>query len=157
MKNFVEPSHAYYKHFEASESFRQFKPSSITKTKTMNNKHNIRRNSANELYNVYSVAQDLHDYKEEYQFTEGINDMINFEDCLWLFDLILEEQPHSDSETQVWTLKRVLPHSFTLTCKNKAGQKLAEIKNIEASFYFDDLIVIKKDKLFCLPVEENIY
>lgn len=157
MKNFVEPANGYYSHFEKPETFRQFKSPSATKTKIMNNKHNIRRNSANDLYNVYSSPQDLHEYKNEYLFTEGINDLANFEDCFWLLDMILDEQHNLNSETQIWTLKSVLPHSFTLTCKSKDGQKLVEIKNLEADFYFDDLIIIKKDKLFCLPVEESIY
>ncbi|ASK31336.1 hypothetical protein CEY12_15025 [Chryseobacterium sp. T16E-39] len=157
MKNFTESTSAFYNHFETTGTFHTPSSPSVLKSKTMSNKHHLRRNSANELYDVYSYSQDLHDYKDGYKLTEGINDLVTFEDCSWLFEMILDEQLNLNSENQIWILKRTIPNSFTLTCKNKSGHKLAEIKNLEANFYFDDLTVIKKDKLFCLPTEENLY
>ncbi|ASW75267.1 hypothetical protein IQ37_19225 [Chryseobacterium piperi] len=115
------------------------------------------RTSANDLYNVYLVPEELHGYKDGYEFTEGVYDITTYENCLWLFDLILDQKTDADPETQIWCLKRMKQDFFMLTCKNKEGRKCAEIKNVEACFYFDDLTIIKKGKLFCLPIEENIY
>lgn len=157
MKNFTESANAYYNHFETSGAFHVSQISPVLKTKIMSHKNSYRRSSANDLYNVYLFHQELHDYEKEYKFTEGVNDVVNFEDCFWLIDLILDQQINLNSEIQIWHIGRVQQNSFTLTCKNKEGHKLAEIGNLQTGFYFDDLTIIKKDNVFCLPIEENIY
>ncbi|MBK1894652.1 DUF6876 family protein [Chryseobacterium paridis] len=120
-------------------------------------KNNIRRNSANDLYNVYSGSVELLDYKNDYKFTEGINDIANFENCLWLFDIILDEQANLNSDVQIWHLGRVIQDSFTLICKNESGHRIAQVQNLQKDFYFDDITIIKKDNVFCLPNEQNNY
>jgi hypothetical protein len=157
MKNFAEPTNAYYNHFKTPETFHEFQSPSAVKTKIMNNRNNSRRNFANDLYDVYSTPTDLHDYKDGYKLTEGIYDLANYEDCLWLFDLILDQQIDLNPEKQIWFFTRTQQNFFTLLCKNKEGNKLAEVENVQANFYFDDLTIIKKDQLFCLPIEEKIY
>ncbi|MBT2621583.1 DUF6876 family protein [Chryseobacterium sp. ISL-6] len=157
MKNFTEPTSAYYNNFKTPETFRKYKSPSALKTKIMTNRNSSRRNFANDLYDVYSVPQDLHDYKDGYKFTEGIYDLTNYEDCLWLLDLILDQQIDLNPEFQIWYFTRTHQNSFTLVCKNKEGNKIAETENVQANFYFDDVTIIKKDQLFCLPIEEKNY
>ena len=155
MRNYLESATDYYNHIETPGTFHKFQP--VSKTKIMDNKNSSRRSSANDLYDVYSVPQKLHDYENGYKFTEGVYDIATYEDCFWLLDLILDHQINLNFENQIWHFKRTHQESFTLTCKNKEGYKLAEIENLQTNFYFDDLTIIKKDKMFCLPIEESMY
>ncbi|MET3034848.1 DUF6876 family protein [Chryseobacterium sp. NRRL B-14859] len=123
------------------------------------NKHNKVKNSANELYDIYTFPNKLHGYKNGYQITEGVNDIAVYENCFWLLDLILEQQlfPELDYDIQNWKLERIGDDLFNLSCSYENGEIVEEIKGLEVDFYFDDLKIVKKGNIFCLPIEKEFY
>lgn len=117
----------------------------------------MNRTSANDLYDIYLVPQLFHKYKNGFKLTEGVYDIVNYESCTWLIDKILEQQYSFDFKIEIWVLSRVDNDEFTLTGKNKLGFEFIVLENLISDFYFDDLTIIKKDKIFCLPIEESLY
>jgi len=120
-------------------------------------KRNKKRNSANTLYDAYKAAEDLYEYKQGYKLTKGIFDVSSEEDCTWLLEIILNEQPNLSCEIQHWHFKRVEGNTFTLYCKDEDGNVLTEVNDISIRFYFDDLFLIVKKNLLCLPIEYKMY
>ncbi|MCT2409973.1 hypothetical protein NZD88_20655 [Chryseobacterium antibioticum] len=124
----------------------------------MMNKHNSKiRNSANDLYNIYTSREKLHEYKNGFKLTEGIYDIAVYEDCFSLIDLILEQQCGPKLEIQIWELIRREENAFNLTCSNVRNEILYEKNNLRIDFYFDYLQIFKIGKLLCLPIEKDIY
>jgi len=118
-------------------------------TKTSN------RTSANDLYDIYLEPEELHIYKNKFKLTEGINDIAYYENCYWVIDQICLHKKNFNLE--IWELSRNQNEIFTLMGKSQLGIVFVEIKNLQSDFYFDNLIILKKDKLLCLPLEENLY
>ncbi|PWN59949.1 DUF6876 family protein [Chryseobacterium oncorhynchi] len=83
----------------------------------------------------------------------------NNEDCYWLLDLIflLQEYIVYHSEIQAWELIRVSDNSFNLSWSNEKREIIFENNDMNVSFYFDYLKIIKKGNLLCLPIEESLY
>ncbi|PTT36911.1 hypothetical protein DBR28_10435, partial [Chryseobacterium sp. HMWF028] len=71
----------------------------------MNKKRN-NRTFTNELYNIYSDPQILHNYKNGYKFTKVIYDIVNSENCIWLIELILDQKHSFDFKIEIWHLSR---------------------------------------------------
>lgn len=113
------------------------------------------RTSANDLYDIYLEPMKLLFYKRDFVVTEGINDIAYYENCYLVLDLICNHKKNYCLE--IWEFSRIENKMFSLTGKNLEGKIFVEIKNIQSDFYFDDLIIIKKGKLLCLPIEENLY
>ncbi|WP_312900079.1 DUF6876 family protein [Chryseobacterium taichungense] len=120
-------------------------------------KRNKKRNSANTLYDAYKAAEDLYDYKEGYKLSKGIFDVSNEEDCKWLLEIILNEQSSLYCEFQYWHLKRIEGSTFMLYCTDEEGNVLTEINDISINFFFDDLFLLVKKNLLCLPIESKMY
>lgn len=117
------------------------------------------KNSANELYDVYTSKQNLHEYKNGYKITEGIFDLATYEDCFWLLDLIFLFQEYIvyHSDLQSWELNRIDGNSFTLSWINDKNEVIFENNDMNISFYFDYVRIIKKGNLLCLPIEQELY
>lgn len=120
-------------------------------------KRNKKRNSANTLYDAYKAVEDLYDFKGGYKLSKGIFDVSSGEDCDWLLEIILDEQSKLFCETQYWHLKRVESNTFMLYCKDEDGNVLTEINDISINFFFDDLFLVVKKNLLCLPIESKMY
>ncbi|WP_346985016.1 DUF6876 family protein [Chryseobacterium sp. POE27] len=129
----------------------------IKKTSFMSIKRAKKRNSANTLYDMYKSAEDLYRFKEGYSLTQGVFDLISGEDCDWLLDLIVDEQSKLNCDIQNWHLKRIEGENFALLCSNEDGEVINQINDISLRFYFDDLFLVVKKKLICLPIESKIY
>lgn len=123
----------------------------------MSIKRNKKRNSVNTLYDSYTSTEELFEFKEGYKLTKGIVDVSNEEDCDWLLEIILEEQPKLDCEIQHWHLKRIEGSMFRLYCTDQSGVVLTEVNDISIPFYFDDLFLLVKKNLLCLPIESKMY
>jgi len=123
----------------------------------MSIKRNKKRNSVNTLYDSYTSTEELFEFKEGYKLTKGIVDVSNEEDCSWLLEIILEEQPKLNCETQHWHFKRVEGSVFRLYCTDEKGVILTEKNDISIPFYFDDLFLLVKKNLLCLPIESKMY
>lgn len=117
------------------------------------------KNSANDLYDVYTSPDRLYEYKKGHKITEGINNVAVYENCFWLLDLILNQQEHPslDCEVQNWELQRIENGLFDLSCSRENKMVIHEVKGLEIGFYFDDLRITKKGNLFCLPMEKELY
>lgn len=113
------------------------------------------RSSANFLYDYFTVPEKLHEYHNGYYLSEGINEIALYENCYFVLDLICNHK--LNFEIEIWHFARYTQDLFFLTGKNKNDIIFVEIKNLQSDFYFDDLIILKKGKLLCLPIEENIY
>lgn len=113
------------------------------------------RTSANDLYNVYTVPEKLIQYKDGFHLTEGIYDIADNENCFSVLDMICRHK--RNFEVEIWEFKRHTQNLFILTGKDQSGYKFVEIPKLESDFYFDDLTLLKKGKLLCLPIEENMY
>lgn len=113
------------------------------------------RTSANDLYDFYNTPEKLINYKNGFHLTKGIYDIANDENCFLILDMICRHK--KNFEIEIWKFKRDIQNQFILTGKNKSGYKFVEIPNLESDFYFDDLTILKKGKIICLPIEENIY
>lgn len=122
---------------------------------TMMNTKTSNRTSANDLYDIYLEPEELHIYKNKFKLTEGINDIAYYENCYWVIDQICLHKKNFNLE--IWELSRNQNEIFTLMGKSQLGIVFVEIKNLQSDFYFDNLIILKKDKLLCLPLEENLY
>lgn len=129
----------------------------IKKTNFMRIKRAKKRNSANTLYDMYKSVEDVYDFKAGYHISQGVFDLTNGEDCDWLLELIVQEQSRLNTEVQNWHLKRIEGENFALYCTNENGEILSEVQDISLRFYFDDLYLLVKKNLICLPVESNIY
>jgi len=114
-----------------------------------------KRTSANDLYNHYTVRENLIKYENGFYVTEGINDIALYENCFWLIDIICHHKINFDIE--FWKFSRENNNKFLLSATNKRDSKFVELQNLESDFYFDDLTIIKKGKLLCLPIEDYIY
>lgn len=112
------------------------------------------RSSVNDLYDFYIVPEKLIKYKDFY-FTEGIYNIANDENCFLILDIICHQKKNFN--TEIWNFSRDNDNLFSLTGKSKQGFTFTEILNVESDFYFDDFTIIKKEKLLCLPSEENLY
>lgn len=129
----------------------------IKKTNFMRIKRAKKRNSANTLYDMYKSVEDIYDFKGDYHISQGVFDLINGEDCDWLLDLIVDQQSKLSCDIQNWHLKRIEGENFALLCSNEDGQVINQINDISLRFYFDDLFLLVKKKLICLPIESKIY
>ncbi|WP_442780867.1 DUF6876 family protein [Chryseobacterium sp. SL1] len=107
------------------------------------------------MYDIYTVTEKLIKYKSTFNLTQGINDIVLYEDCFWFIDIICHHKINFDVE--LWELRREKGNLFTITGKNKLQIKFVELHNIQSDFYFDDLTIVKKGKLLCLPIEESMY
>lgn len=114
-----------------------------------------KRTSANDLYDNYLEPEELHTYKNNFKLTDGIKEVAYYENCFWVIDLICHHKKNFSLE--IWEFGRIDNEIFTLTGKNETGDVFVEIKNLQSDFYFDDFIIIKRDKLLCLPIEVSIY
>lgn len=114
----------------------------------------VNRSSANFLYDYFTVPEKLHKY-HNYSLTEGINELSINENCFWLIDIICHHKINFDIE--VWKFSREKGNIFLLTGINMQDIKFVEFSNLESDFYFDDLTILKKRKLLCLPIEADIY
>jgi len=123
----------------------------------MSIKRNKKRNSVNTLYDSYTSTEELFEFKEGYKLTKGIADVSTEEDCSWLLEIILEEQPKINCETQHWHFKRLQGNVFRLYCTDEDGVLLTEKNDISIPFYFDDLFLLVKKNLLCLPIESKMY
>nr|WP_315030394.1 DUF6876 family protein [uncultured Chryseobacterium sp.] len=125
----------------------------------ISNKHNKIKNSANDLYDIYTFPDSLYEYKEGHKITEGINNVAVYENCFWLLDLILNQQEHPglDCEIQNWELLKIQDGLFDLICSHENERIIHEIKGLQIGFYFDDFRIMKKGNLFCLPIEKELY
>lgn len=124
----------------------------------MNTKKNSKlKNSANSLYDIYVTPMQLHDYNKKIKLSEGVYDIASYENCFWLIDLILEEGPTLDTRLLTFELERVKDDHFSLTCSFENGKLLYRQGNLNVNFYFDYLKILKKGKILCLPIEENLY
>ncbi|ASE63478.1 hypothetical protein EGY07_19700 [Chryseobacterium indologenes] len=125
----------------------------------ISNKHNKIKNSANDLYDIYTFPDSLHEYKEGHKITEGINNVAVYENCFWLLDLILNQQVHPglDCEVQNWELQRIEDGLFDLSCSYENDITIHKVKGLEVGFYFDDFRIMKKGNIFCLPIEKELY
>ena len=113
------------------------------------------RTSANDLYNVYTITEKLIQYKDGFYLTEGIYDLAYNENCFSVLDMICRHK--RNFEVEIWEFKRDIQNLFILTGKNKPGYEFVKISKLESDFYFDDFTLLKKGKLLCLPIEENMY
>ncbi|REC48894.1 DUF6876 family protein [Chryseobacterium pennipullorum] len=123
------------------------------------NKHYKIKNSANDLYDIYTFADTLYEYKEGYKITEGINNVAVNENCFWLLDLIVnqQEQPGLDCEVQNWELQRIEDGLFDLICSRENEVTIHKVKGLDVRFYFDDFRMMKKGNILCLPIEKELY
>ena len=113
------------------------------------------RTSANYLYDLYTTREKLINYKNGFCLTQGINDIIDDENCSFILDIICRQK--QNFQIEIWEFSRYNGNIFTLSGKSIQRLNFVEISNLESDFYFDDLIILKKGKLICLPIEENIY
>lgn len=113
------------------------------------------RSSANELYDFYKYPQKLIKYKYGFKITEGINEIGNDENIFSILDIICRHK--KNFEVEIWEFKRDRSNLFSLTGKDKFRTEFIQIPDLEFDFYFDDLVILKKGKLVCLPIEENLY
>lgn len=116
---------------------------------------NKNKSSANDLYDYFDIPEKLIKYKNGFNLTEGINEIGHYENCFWLIDIICHQKKYFDVE--LWKFTRDRENLFTLTGKNKLEYIFVELHNLESNFYFDNLTILKKGKLLCLPIEEDIY
>lgn len=114
-----------------------------------------RRNSANELYDNYTFPQKLIHYHNGFHITEGIYDIVHNENFSQIIDIICQHK--KNFETEIWKFSRQNQNKFILMGSNTTNVQFIQLENIEADFYFDDLVLLKKNKLICLPIEENLY
>ncbi|WP_409515138.1 DUF6876 family protein [Chryseobacterium sp.] len=114
-----------------------------------------RRNSANELYDNYTFPQKLIQYRNGIHITEGIYDIVHNENFSQIIDIICRHK--KNFEVEIWKFSRQHENRFTLMASNTLNIPFLKLENIEVDFYFDDLILIKKNRLICLPIEENLY
>ncbi|AZA81604.1 hypothetical protein C1637_03260 [Chryseobacterium lactis] len=123
------------------------------------NKHYKIKNSANDLYDIYTFPDKLYEYKEGYKITEGINNIAEYENCFWLLDLIVNQQEHPelDCEVQNWELQKIEDGLFDLSCSHENEHVIHEVKGLQKGFYFDDFRIMKKGNIFCLPIEKELY
>lgn len=113
------------------------------------------RTSVNDLYDNYLEPEELHNYKRSFKLSEGINEIAYYENCYWVIDLICHHK--NKFSLEIWEFCRIENEIFTLKGKDKSGEVFVEIENLQSDFYFDDFVIVKKDKLLCLPIEQNIY
>lgn len=113
------------------------------------------RSSANSLYDFYKYPVDLIKYKNGFKITQGIYDMANEENWFPFLDIICFHE--KKFKTEIWQFSRENDHLFTLTGNSEENIMFTEIQDLESDFFFDELTLIKKGKLICLPIEENIY
>lgn len=123
----------------------------------MSIKRNKKRNSVNTLYDSYTSTEELFEFKKGYKLTKGIVDVSTEEDCDWLLELILEEQSKLNCDVQNWHLKRIEGNLFMLYCTDQNGVVLTEVNDLSIRFYFDDLFLLVKNNLLCLPIESKMY
>lgn len=114
-----------------------------------------KRSSANELYDMFIVPEKLIPYRNGFNITEGVNEIGFYENCFDILDIICNHKVNYEIEW--WEFSRDHDNLFSLKAKNKQGEIFVDIKNLQSEFYFDDLVIIKRGKLLCLPIEENIY
>lgn len=113
------------------------------------------RNSANSLYNFYKYPVDLIPYKNGFNITEGIHDMASEENWFYFLDIICFHEKRFKTET--WQFSRENDNLFILAGYSETEVQFTKIPNLEFDFFFDDLTIVKKEKLICLPVEKDIY
>lgn len=113
------------------------------------------RSSAHSLYDFYKYPIDLIQYKNGYKITQGIQDVIDDEDIEPVIKIIIKHK--INYKVEVWEFSRTDQNLFTLSAKNEAGLKFLEIANLESDFFFDDISIIKRQKLLCLPMEKELY
>ncbi|MCY1692710.1 hypothetical protein OVA29_21585 [Exiguobacterium sp. SL14] len=75
--------------------------------------------------------------------------------AFWLIDIICYHKINFDIE--IWKFSREKGNIFLLIGTNELDFKFVEFQNLESDFYFDDLIIVKKRNLLCLPIEVDIY
>ena len=113
------------------------------------------RSSANELYDYYLYPEELIKYKFGFNISEGINEVGREENIFAILDIICRHK--KNFETEAWEFTRDGENLFTLIGKDRFGTEFVKIPKIKSDFFFDDLNLIKKGKLLCLPIEENLY
>ena len=113
------------------------------------------RSSANSLYDFYKYPTDLIPYKNGFNITEGIHDMTCEENWFYFLDMICFHKKRFKKE--IWQFSRENDNVFTLTGNSERNVQFTEIPDLESDFFFDDFTLVKKEKLICLPVEEDIY
>jgi len=114
------------------------------------------RSSVNNLYDMYSYPEKLIKHKSGFNLTQGIYDVVFDENIEFILNIITQHKKNSNFET--WHFCREqYENKFSLTGRNKLGNKFLEIPNIVSDFYFDDFVIIKKETLLCLPIEEKLY
>ncbi|WP_419871058.1 DUF6876 family protein [Chryseobacterium sp. CT-SW4] len=124
----------------------------------MSNKRNSNiKNSANDLYDIYTTEKQLYEYKMGIKLSEGVNDIATYEDCFWLIDLIYKDQPKLNSQPLIYELEKVEENNFTLKCFYENGVVVSEQNNLKVSFYFEYLQIVRKGKILCLPIENSLY
>ncbi len=113
------------------------------------------RSSANNLYDFYKYPLDLIKYKNSFKITQGIQDILLEEDIEPIIKMIINHK--RIFKVEVWKFSRSGQNLFTLSAKNKSGLQFVDIPNLTSGFFFDDICIIKKSQLLCLPVEEELY
>lgn len=121
------------------------------------NKKGKMKNSANDLYDIYTIGKQLYEYKMGIKLSEGVNDVATYEDCFWLIDLIFKNQPKLYSQPLIYELEKFEENNFTLKCSYENGVVVSEQNNLKVGFYFDYLQIIRKGKILCLPIENSLY
>lgn len=113
------------------------------------------RSSANSLYDFYKYSTDLIQYNNGFKITQGIQDILFEEDIESIIKLIIKHK--INYQVEIWEFSRNKHNLFTLSAKDKSGLIFVDIANLESNFFFDDIIIIKKQNLLCLPIEEKLY
>jgi hypothetical protein len=124
----------------------------------MSNKRNSNiKNSANDLYDIYTTEKQLYEYKMGIKLSEGVNDIATYEECFWLIDLIYKDQPKLNSQPLIYELEKLEENNFTLKCSYENGVVVSVQNNLKVSFYFEYLQIVRKGKILCLPIENSLY
>lgn len=124
----------------------------------MSNKRNSNiKNSANDLYDIYTTENQLYEYKMGIKLSEGVNDIATYEECFWLIDLIYKDQPKLNSQPLIYELEKFEENNFTLKCSYENGVVVSEQNNLKVNFYFEYLQIVRKGKILCLPIENSLY
>ncbi|MCT2409980.1 hypothetical protein NZD88_20690 [Chryseobacterium antibioticum] len=122
----------------------------------MKNKKRI-KNNANELYNICYQKEKLILIKEIFFITEGINEIIENENCMDIIQLILNQQDFIFCDVQDWYIEREDNELFNIICKDSLKEVTLIMNNIIIDFYFDSLHIVIKNNTVCLPIEFDFY